>query len=78
MSPSLPQALADLEKKKIWVVFCFLVLKVQLRVKAYKRNPYFPKGFNAIASVNQKNAFSINQTIQFKSKRLFMMIRPFL
>lgn len=61
-SLSLPLALENLEKKEVCVLFCFPKLKTQLRVKAHERNPYFPKGFKAIASVNQKDAFSITQT----------------
>lgn len=56
-------ALADLEEKKVYGLFCFVVLKVQLKVKAYEKNAYFLRGFIAIPSINQKDAFSISQTI---------------
>lgn len=43
-SPSPLLALGDLEEKELCVLFCLLVLKVQLREKASNRNLYFPKG----------------------------------
>lgn len=71
-SPSPPLALADLEKKEVYVLFCLLALKVWLRGKAYKRHLYFPKDFRAIASVNQKDALFPNHIIQ--EQRLFKVI----